>query len=62
MTNPALKSLDCFQDTAGQGRFSSLSRALFMGADAAAPMLDVNAPHTMEALTKWWTEFRDSAR
>jgi Ras-related protein Rab-7A len=24
-------------------------------------MFDVNAPHTMEALTKWWAEFRDSA-
>jgi Ras-related protein Rab-7A len=50
-----------FQDTAGQERFSSLSSAFFRGADAAILMFDVNAPHTMEALTKWWAEFRASA-
>ncbi|KAF8237653.1 ras-domain-containing protein [Tricholoma matsutake] len=48
-------------DTAGQERFSSLSSAFFRGADAAILMFDVNAPHTMEALTKWWSEFRHSA-
>ncbi|KAJ3505898.1 hypothetical protein NLJ89_g7169 [Agrocybe chaxingu] len=48
-------------DTAGQERFSSLSTAFFRGADAALLMFDVNAPETMEALTKWWADFRDKA-
>ncbi|CAA7263615.1 unnamed protein product [Cyclocybe aegerita] len=48
-------------DTAGQERFSSLSTAFFRGADAALLMFDVNAPETMEALKKWWADFRDKA-
>ncbi|KAJ7617343.1 ras-domain-containing protein [Roridomyces roridus] len=48
-------------DTAGQERFSSLASAFFRGADAAILMYDVTAPETLEALTKWWGEFRDKA-
>ena len=48
-------------DTAGQERFSSLSSAFYRGADAVLLMFDVNARHTMEGLTKWWTEFREKA-
>ncbi|KDQ51390.1 hypothetical protein JAAARDRAFT_73684 [Jaapia argillacea MUCL 33604] len=48
-------------DTAGQERFSSLSTAFFRGADAAILMFDVNQPQTLEALIKWWTEFKDKA-
>ncbi|KAF9780279.1 ras-domain-containing protein [Thelephora terrestris] len=48
-------------DTAGQERFSSLSSAFFRGADAVMLMYDVNEPETLEALTKWWNEFKDRA-
>ncbi|KAF9651062.1 ras-domain-containing protein [Thelephora ganbajun] len=48
-------------DTAGQERFSSLSSAFFRGADAVMLMYDVNEPKTLEALTKWWCEFKDRA-
>ncbi|KAI8983167.1 P-loop containing nucleoside triphosphate hydrolase protein [Trametes punicea] len=48
-------------DTAGQERFSALSSAFFRGADAVILMFDVNQPHTLEALTKWWADFRDKA-
>ncbi|KAF9468775.1 P-loop containing nucleoside triphosphate hydrolase protein [Collybia nuda] len=48
-------------DTAGQERFSSLSTAFFRGADAALLMFDVNSPQTMEALIKWWAEFKERA-
>ncbi|THU98982.1 ras-domain-containing protein [Dendrothele bispora CBS 962.96] len=48
-------------DTAGQERFSSLSSAFFRGADAAILMFDVNTPETMEALTKWWEQFKTHA-
>ncbi|KAH9947065.1 ras-domain-containing protein [Amylocystis lapponica] len=48
-------------DTAGQERFSSLSSAFFRGADAAILMFDVNQPDTLNALTKWWSEFRERA-
>ena len=49
------------QDTAGQERFSGLSSAFFRGADAVILMFDVNQPHTLGALTKWWDNFRDKA-
>ena len=49
------------QDTAGQERFSGLSSAFFRGADAVILMFDVNQPHTLDALTKWWDNFRDKA-
>ncbi|KAI0344318.1 ras-domain-containing protein [Trametopsis cervina] len=48
-------------DTAGQERFSSLSSAFFRGADAVILMFDVNQPSTLEALSKWWNEFKDRA-
>ncbi|KAL7285985.1 hypothetical protein ACG7TL_001100 [Trametes sanguinea] len=48
-------------DTAGQERFSALSSAFFRGADAVILMFDVNQPHTLDALTKWWADFRDKA-
>ncbi|EJF56138.1 hypothetical protein DICSQDRAFT_39552, partial [Dichomitus squalens LYAD-421 SS1] len=48
-------------DTAGQERFSGLSSAFFRGADAVILMFDVNQPHTLGALTKWWDDFRDKA-
>ncbi|EKM60314.1 uncharacterized protein PHACADRAFT_50904, partial [Phanerochaete carnosa HHB-10118-sp] len=48
-------------DTAGQERFSSLSSAFFRGADAVLLMFDVNQPQTLEALRKWWDDFRDKA-
>ncbi|KAG7440602.1 ras-domain-containing protein [Guyanagaster necrorhizus] len=48
-------------DTAGQERFSSLSTAFFRGADAVLLMFDVNASQTMDALKKWWQEFREGA-
>ncbi|TFK83995.1 ras-domain-containing protein [Polyporus arcularius HHB13444] len=48
-------------DTAGQERFSGLSSAFFRGADAVILMFDVNQPHTLDALTKWWYDFRDKA-
>ncbi|KAF5356371.1 hypothetical protein D9758_009470 [Tetrapyrgos nigripes] len=48
-------------DTAGQERFSSLSSAFFRGADAAVLMFDVNSHETMEALTKWWDQFKNHA-
>ncbi|GBE78644.1 ras-domain-containing protein [Sparassis crispa] len=48
-------------DTAGQERFSSLSSAFFRGADAALLMFDVNQPQTLDALHKWWSEFRERA-
>ncbi|KAI0757780.1 P-loop containing nucleoside triphosphate hydrolase protein [Daedaleopsis nitida] len=48
-------------DTAGQERFSSLSSAFFRGADAVILMFDVNQPQTLDALTKWWDDFRDKA-
>ncbi|TBU22206.1 P-loop containing nucleoside triphosphate hydrolase protein [Dichomitus squalens] len=48
-------------DTAGQERFSGLSSAFFRGADAVILMFDVNQPHTLGALTKWWNDFRDKA-
>jgi len=48
-------------DTAGQERFSSLSSAFFRGADAVILMFDVNQPTSLEALTKWWHEFKDRA-
>ncbi|KAH8091394.1 ras-domain-containing protein [Cristinia sonorae] len=48
-------------DTAGQERFSSLSSAFFRGADAVLLMFDVNQLKTMEALTKWWDEFKAKA-
>ncbi|KAI0641219.1 ras-domain-containing protein [Trametes meyenii] len=48
-------------DTAGQERFSALSSAFFRGADAVILMFDVNQPQTLEALTKWWADFRDKA-
>lgn len=56
-----LLTTSLFQDTAGQERFSSLSTAFFRGADAALLMFDVNTPETMEALAKWWAEFRARA-
>ncbi|KAK7688331.1 hypothetical protein QCA50_008703 [Cerrena zonata] len=46
-------------DTAGQERFSSLSSAFFRGSDAVILMFDVNQPQTLDALTKWWTEFKE---
>ncbi len=49
------------QDTAGQERFSALSSAFFRGADAVILMFDVNQPQTLDALTKWWGDFRDKA-
>lgn len=49
------------QDTAGQERFSGLSSAFFRGADAVILMFDVNQPQTLDALTKWWDDFRDKA-
>ncbi|CAL1697199.1 unnamed protein product [Somion occarium] len=48
-------------DTAGQERFSSLSSAFFRGADAVLLMFDVNQPQTLEALTKWWNDFKERA-
>ncbi|KAI0697474.1 P-loop containing nucleoside triphosphate hydrolase protein [Cytidiella melzeri] len=48
-------------DTAGQERFSSLSSAFFRGADAVLLMFDVNQPSSLDALTKWWNEFKDRA-
>ena len=51
----------CSQDTAGQERFSGLSSAFFRGADAVILMFDVNQPRTLDALTKWWDDFRDKA-
>ncbi|KAI0089800.1 P-loop containing nucleoside triphosphate hydrolase protein [Irpex rosettiformis] len=48
-------------DTAGQERFSSLSSAFFRGADAVLLMFDVNRPSSLEALTKWWNDFRERA-
>jgi len=48
-------------DTAGQERFSSLSSAFFRGADAAVLMFDVNQPDTLQALVRWWSEFREKA-
>ncbi|KAI0353210.1 ras-domain-containing protein [Trametes cingulata] len=48
-------------DTAGQERFSALSSAFFRGADAVILMFDVNQPQTLQALTKWWADFRDKA-
>ncbi|KAI0638760.1 P-loop containing nucleoside triphosphate hydrolase protein [Trametes polyzona] len=48
-------------DTAGQERFSALSSAFFRGADAVILMFDVNQPQTLDALTKWWADFRDKA-
>ncbi|KAL4245161.1 P-loop containing nucleoside triphosphate hydrolase [Abortiporus biennis] len=48
-------------DTAGQERFSSLSSAFFRGADAVLMMFDVNQPQTLDALKKWWEEFKDKA-
>ncbi|KAI0716177.1 P-loop containing nucleoside triphosphate hydrolase protein [Cerioporus squamosus] len=48
-------------DTAGQERFSGLSSAFFRGADAVILMFDVNQPQTLNALTKWWDDFRDKA-
>ncbi|KAJ4469202.1 hypothetical protein J3R30DRAFT_3713853 [Lentinula aciculospora] len=45
-------------DTAGQERFSSLSSAFFRGADAALLVFDVNAPDTLQALIKWWEQFK----
>lgn len=57
-----VKQSTCWlQDTAGQERFSSLSSAFFRGADAVVLMFDVNQPQTLEALRKWWEEFRDRA-
>lgn len=49
------------QDTAGQERFSGLSSAFFRGADAVILMFDVNQPQTLNALIKWWDDFRDKA-
>lgn len=49
------------QDTAGQERFSSLSSAFFRGADAVILMFDVNQLQSLDALTKWWSEFKDKA-
>lgn len=48
-------------DTAGQERFSSLSAAFFRGADAVLLLFDVNQPKTLDALTKWWSDFKDKA-
>ncbi|KZT24294.1 ras-domain-containing protein [Neolentinus lepideus HHB14362 ss-1] len=48
-------------DTAGQERFSSLSSAFFRGADAAILVFDVNHPQTLEALRKWWEDFKEKA-
>ncbi|EPQ61366.1 ras-domain-containing protein [Gloeophyllum trabeum ATCC 11539] len=48
-------------DTAGQERFSSLSSAFFRGADAAILVFDVNHPQTLDALRKWWDEFKEKA-
>ncbi|KZT68479.1 ras-domain-containing protein [Daedalea quercina L-15889] len=48
-------------DTAGQERFSSLSSAFFRGADAAILLFDVNKPETLQALMRWWTDFREKA-
>lgn len=48
-------------DTAGQERFSSLSSAFFRGADAVILMFDVNKRQSLDALTKWWSEFKDKA-
>lgn len=48
-------------DTAGQERFSSLSAAFFRGADAVLLLFDVNQPATLDALTKWWADFKDKA-
>ncbi|TFK48109.1 ras-domain-containing protein [Heliocybe sulcata] len=48
-------------DTAGQERFSSLSSAFFRGADAAVLVFDVNHPQTLEALRKWWEDFKEKA-
>ncbi|OSX56189.1 hypothetical protein POSPLADRAFT_1086824, partial [Postia placenta MAD-698-R-SB12] len=48
-------------DTAGQERFSSLSSAFFRGADAAILMFDVNQPDTLQALQRWWSDFREKA-
>jgi Ras family len=44
-------------DTAGHGRFSSLSTAYFRGADSHVRR-DVNNPAALHALTRWWSEFR----
>ncbi|TCD62524.1 hypothetical protein EIP91_006774 [Steccherinum ochraceum] len=48
-------------DTAGQERFSSLSSAFFRGADAVLLLFDVNQPKTLDAVTKWWTDFKERA-
>ncbi|PCH33015.1 ras-domain-containing protein [Wolfiporia cocos MD-104 SS10] len=48
-------------DTAGQERFSSLSSAFFRGADAVLLLFDVNQPDTLQALTRWWSDFREKA-
>ncbi|KAF8575913.1 ras-domain-containing protein [Ramaria rubella] len=48
-------------DTAGQERFSSLATAFFRGADAVLMMYDVNKPHTLQGLKKWWKEFQERA-
>jgi Ras-related protein Rab-7A len=32
----------------------------FEAADAAVLMFNVNEPDALEALTKWWDEFRES--
>ncbi|KIK69815.1 hypothetical protein GYMLUDRAFT_34222 [Collybiopsis luxurians FD-317 M1] len=45
-------------DTAGQERFSSLSSAFFRGADAALLVFDVNTPDSLQALTRWWDQFK----
>jgi Ras-related protein Rab-7A len=58
---PKLTRQCCFKDTAGQERFSSLSSAFFRGADAALLIFDINEPHTMHALVKWWDEFKARA-
>ena len=52
---------DTAQDTAGQERFSSLSRAFFRGADAVLLVFDVNVPETLQSLRKWWETFCDYA-
>ncbi|KAF5380704.1 hypothetical protein D9757_007016 [Collybiopsis confluens] len=48
-------------DTAGQERFSSLSSAFFRGADAALLVFDVNSPDSLQALNRWWEEFKAHA-
>ncbi|KAG5650663.1 hypothetical protein H0H81_011452 [Sphagnurus paluster] len=60
-TNPSESVTLQIWDTAGQERFSSLSNAFFRGADAVLLMFDVNTPSTLDALPKWWAEFRAHA-